>query len=56
MIIDLSLMAVIFSPDLPLLPASEAVGLTTSAEGATQQEVVKIQCESQLEERIRHDG
>lgn len=56
MIIDLSLMAVIFSPDLSLLPASEAVGMTTSVEGATQREVVKIQCESQLEERILHDG
>ncbi|XP_017308792.1 brother of CDO isoform X3 [Ictalurus punctatus] len=37
--------------DLSLLPASEAVGMTTS-----QQEVVKIQREIQLEERVLHDG
>lgn len=34
-----------------MLPASEAVGMTTS-----QQEVVKIQREIQLEERVLHDG
>ncbi|MCJ8745824.1 hypothetical protein PDJAM_G00134860 [Pangasius djambal] len=44
--------------DLSLLPASEAVGMTTSVatHDATQQEVLKIQCESQLEERVLHDG
>lgn len=55
MITDYHWQAVIFSPDLSLLPASEGVGTMTSIEDATQQEV-KIQSESQLEEQVLHDG
>lgn len=56
MIVVLLLMAVIFSPDLSLIPSSDTVGMMTSIEDATKQEVVKISCESQLEERVLHDG
>ncbi|TSK98449.1 Brother of CDO [Bagarius yarrelli] len=42
--------------DPSLLPASEAVGMKRPMEDATQQEVVRIQHGSQLEERVLHDG
>ncbi|GAA6100142.1 brother of CDO [Tachysurus ichikawai] len=42
--------------DLSLIPSSDTVGMMTSIEDATKQEVVKISCESQLEERVLHDG